>query len=176
MPKYSDILMEHFTAPQNAGALESPDRMGVAGDPERPPYLVLVLKLDGEVIRQARYSTYGCGAAIAAGSLYAELIIGKTIDQASAITPQQLLLALDSAAASDERGSTGIAPRLAVRTPLSHPIATATLGALSHPRDPLAGGRATLWPSPISASRVPSRAMARQQNRGAYIRARSAGR
>jgi nitrogen fixation NifU-like protein len=95
MGKYSDTLMDHFTAPRNSGALDSPDVTGHAGTPGRGPFLILYLRMHGDKILAAKFQTYGCGPTIACGSVLTELITGRSISDCLELTPQSLIDALD---------------------------------------------------------------------------------
>ncbi len=61
MGRYSDTLMDHFMAPRNAGALDSPDVTGHAGTPGRGPFLILYLRITEGQVTAAKFQTYGCG-------------------------------------------------------------------------------------------------------------------
>ncbi len=77
---YSDIVMDHFYSPRNGRRMERPDVIGKAGDPERGgPFMLLYLRVRGERIEEATFQTYGCGPAIAAGSLLTEKIAGEAV-------------------------------------------------------------------------------------------------
>ena len=91
---YSATVLDHFHNARNVGALEAPDAVGVAGEPGRGNYLVLHLRLAGERITACGFQTFGCAPAIAAGSLLTELIKGRTVAEALALTPRQLEEAL----------------------------------------------------------------------------------
>ena len=94
MGKYSDILMDHFTSPRNGGRMEEPDLVGVAGSPERPPYLVVQLRVrEGRVV-EAKFQTNGCGASIASGSMLTELVTQRTIEECLELTAERLAEAL----------------------------------------------------------------------------------
>jgi nitrogen fixation NifU-like protein len=95
MGKYSDILMEHFTAPRNSGPLETPDATGHAGTPGRGPFLILYLRINNDRIVAARFQTYGCGPTIACGSMLTELITGRTVADCLQLTTETLIDALD---------------------------------------------------------------------------------
>lgn len=80
MPSYSDLTLDHFYNPRNARRLEKPDAVGKAGDPEKGgPFMVLYLRFEGERIAEASYQTYGCCAAIAAGSALTEKLTGESL-------------------------------------------------------------------------------------------------
>lgn len=95
MPKYSATLMDHFAAPRNSGRLDAPDRRGVAGRPHHGPFLTLDLRLECGTVAEARYQTYGCGPAIACGSMLTVLIVGRPLAEARALTVERLIAALD---------------------------------------------------------------------------------
>lgn len=80
---YSDIVMEHFYNPRNARRMENPDAIGKAGEPGRGPFMLLYLRFDREKIVDASFQSYGCGPAIAAGSILTEKIAGLARSQAS---------------------------------------------------------------------------------------------
>ena len=69
--KYSETLMDHVTAPRNTGVLDHPDLTGMAGTPGSGAFLILCLRVDDGRITAAKFQTYGCGPAIAAGSMSA---------------------------------------------------------------------------------------------------------
>jgi nitrogen fixation protein NifU and related proteins len=95
MGKYSETLMDHFTAPRNSGALDSPDLTGHAGIPGRGPFLILYLQIQGDQILASKFQTYGCGPTIACGSVLTELITGRTVSECLELTSQTLIDALD---------------------------------------------------------------------------------
>ena len=94
MGKYSDMLMEHFTSPRNAGALDSPDSTGHAGAPGRGPFLILYLRMKGNQVLAAKFQTYGCGPTIACGSVLTELITGRSVNECLELTADTLIDAL----------------------------------------------------------------------------------
>ena len=98
MSGYSDILLDHFFNPRNAGRMADADVIGRAGTPGQGPFMLLYLKLEGERIARAGFQTYGCGPAIAAGSWVAERLTGamlaegahvgeRTIDEGLGVLP-----------------------------------------------------------------------------------------
>jgi nitrogen fixation NifU-like protein len=88
---YSRTVADHFLNPRNVGALEAPDAIGQVGSPGAGEFVVLHLRLQGEVIAEACFQTIGCGPAIAACSLLTEWVTGKTREQALALTSEQLI-------------------------------------------------------------------------------------
>jgi nitrogen fixation NifU-like protein len=87
--------MDHFMNPRNVGEIESPDGVGEVGNPACGDMMRLYLKIEEGRVRDAKFRTFGCGAAIASSSMLTEMIKGKTVDEARAITNQQVAEALD---------------------------------------------------------------------------------
>lgn len=94
MTGYSDKVMEHFRNPRNVGDIENPDGVGKVGNPVCGDIMELYLKVENDVIVDARFKTFGCGAAIATSSIVTELIKNKTIDEASKISNRAVAEAL----------------------------------------------------------------------------------
>jgi nitrogen fixation NifU-like protein len=86
--------MDHFFSPRNAGRIECPDRSGRSGATSSGPFIVLYLVLQNGAVKQARFQTYGCGAAIACGSMLTELITNRSIPECLSMTAEQLADAL----------------------------------------------------------------------------------
>jgi nitrogen fixation protein NifU and related proteins len=83
---YNDIVMEHFMNPRNLGEIEEPSGVAEVGNPVCGDVMKLYLKIENGVIVDARFKTFGCGAAIAASSMTTELIKGKTVKDALLVT------------------------------------------------------------------------------------------
>ena len=94
MALYSDIVMDHFMHPRNVGEIENPDGVGQVGNAKCGDIMKMYLKIRGNVIQDAKFETFGCGSAIASASMATEMIKGKTIDQALAVTNRQVVDAL----------------------------------------------------------------------------------
>ncbi|HEY5460602.1 MAG TPA: Fe-S cluster assembly scaffold protein NifU [Deferrimonas sp.] len=92
---YSEKVMDHFMNPRNVGEIESPDGVGEVGNPACGDMMRLYLKIEEGRVRDAKFRTFGCGAAIASSSMLTEMIKGKTVDEARAITNLQVAEALD---------------------------------------------------------------------------------
>ncbi|MBM4306169.1 MAG: iron-sulfur cluster assembly scaffold protein [Deltaproteobacteria bacterium] len=93
-PLYSPIVVDHFTHPRNLGEMENPDGMGEAQNPVCGDTMRLFIKVESDRIVDARFLTFGCGAAIASSSIATEMIKGKTIEEALLITDQIVIEAL----------------------------------------------------------------------------------
>ena len=91
---YNPIVIEHFTHPRNTGEMENPDGVGEAQNPVCGDTMRLFIKVVGERINDAKFLTYGCSAAIASSSITTEMIKGKTIEEALAISDQMVAEAL----------------------------------------------------------------------------------
>lgn len=76
--QYSEIVLDHFWNPRNCFRMERPDIVGKAGDPGAGPFMLLFLRIEGERVKDASYQTYGCGPAIAAGSLVTERLLSAS--------------------------------------------------------------------------------------------------
>ena len=91
MALYNDKVMDHFMNPRNVGEIENPDGSGTYGSPVCGDMMMITIKVDNDVITDAKFKTFGCGSAIASSSMATEMIIGKTIDEALAITNKDIV-------------------------------------------------------------------------------------
>lgn len=87
---YSEKVIEHFRNPRNMGELENPDGIGRVGNPTCGDMMEIQIKVDNGIIKDIKFKTFGCGAAIATSSMITELAKGKTIEEAMKITKQQV--------------------------------------------------------------------------------------
>ena len=94
MALYTDTVMDHFMHPRNVGEIENPDGVGQVGNAKCGDIMKMYLKINDNVIEDAKFETFGCGSAIASSSMATELIKGKTIEDALAVTNKQVVDAL----------------------------------------------------------------------------------
>ena len=86
MALYSEMVMEHFRNPRNVGVIENADGIGEVGNAKCGDIMKIYLKIDNDVISDVSFETFGCGSAIAASSMATELIKGKPVSDALALT------------------------------------------------------------------------------------------
>jgi nitrogen fixation NifU-like protein len=91
---YSDKVMDHFMHPRNVGEMENPDGVGKVGNPICGDIMEMYIKVKDGVIVDAKFKTFGCGAAIATSSMATELVKGKPIEEALKLTNQAVAEAL----------------------------------------------------------------------------------
>lgn len=92
---YSKTVMDHFKNPRNVGVIEDADGVGEIGNPLCGDMMSIYLKVDDEKIKDIKFQTFGCGAAIAVSSMLTEIAKGKSIEEAREITNKDVAKALD---------------------------------------------------------------------------------
>lgn len=92
---YSQKVMDHFSNPRNVGEIPDADGKGEIGNAVCGDIMVLYIKVDDDRIADARFQTFGCGAAIATSSMVTELVKGKTLEEAEKISKRTVADALD---------------------------------------------------------------------------------
>jgi nitrogen fixation NifU-like protein len=92
---YSEKVMEHFKNPRNVGEIENPDGVGHVGNPVCGDIMELYIKVNDGIIVEAKFKTFGCGAAIATSSMVTEMVKGKSIEEALKISNKTVAEALD---------------------------------------------------------------------------------
>jgi nitrogen fixation NifU-like protein len=92
--EYSEKVMEHCRNPRNVGEIENHDGVGKVGNPVCGDIMELYIKVDNGVITDAKFKTFGCGAAIATSSMVTELVKNKTIEDALKISNRAVAEAL----------------------------------------------------------------------------------
>lgn len=90
MWEYSEKVLEHYRHPRNVGKIDNADLIGEAGSLACGDSLKLYIKLDGNIIKDAKFQTFGCGSAVASSSILTEMIIGKTLEEAKKITNKDI--------------------------------------------------------------------------------------
>jgi len=85
---YSEKVMDHFTNPRNVGDMEDADGVGQEGNPTCGDAMKIYIKVKNDRIVDAKFKTFGCGAAIAVSSMVTEMVKGKTLDEALAISKE----------------------------------------------------------------------------------------
>ena len=95
MALYSDKVMDHFRNPRNVGVIEDADGVGEVGNAKCGDIMKMYLKIDNDVITDVKFETFGCGSAIASSSMATELIKGKPVSEAMALTNKAVAEALD---------------------------------------------------------------------------------
>jgi nitrogen fixation NifU-like protein len=88
--KYSEIVLDHVKNPRNVGELENANALARVRSSADGDLLQLQMRIAGRVVTEARFKVYGCGAAIATGSVLTELVLGKTIDELRQISNEQM--------------------------------------------------------------------------------------
>ncbi len=93
---YSEKVIDHFTHPRNVGEIENPSGVGTVGNAKCGDIMRMYLDIDEEgIIRDVKFKTFGCGAAVATSSMATELVKGKSITEALQVTNKAVMEALD---------------------------------------------------------------------------------
>jgi nitrogen fixation NifU-like protein len=91
---YSEIVMDHFRNPRNAGRIEDADGIGQVGNPKCGDIMKIYLKIKDDIIEDVKFETFGCASAIASSSIATEMIKGKSINEAVEISNKAVVEAL----------------------------------------------------------------------------------
>ncbi len=94
---YSEKVMDHFQHPRNVGEIEDASGVGTVGNAKCGDIMRMFLDIDDEthIIKECKFKTFGCGAAVATSSMATEMVKGKTIEEAMQITNKAVMAALD---------------------------------------------------------------------------------
>jgi len=92
---YSEKVMDHFTHPRNMGEVENANAVGQVGNPKCGDIMRMTMHIDNDVITDVKFKTFGCGAAVATSSMATEMVKGKTVKEALALTNRAVAEALD---------------------------------------------------------------------------------
>ena len=95
MALYSETVMDHFRNPRNVGVIEDADGVGEVGNVQCGDIMKIYLKINEEIISDVKFETFGCGSAIASSSMATEMIKGKPVAEAMALTNRAVAEALD---------------------------------------------------------------------------------
>ena len=92
---YTEKVMDHFMHPRNVGEIEDASGVGTVGNAKCGDIMRIYLDIDeNQIVRDAKFKTFGCGAAIATSSMATEMIIGKTVQEALEVTNKAVMEAL----------------------------------------------------------------------------------
>ncbi len=91
---YTEQVMDHFMHPRNVGEIEDPSGVGEVGNAKCGDIMKIYIKVENNVIVDVKFQTFGCGAAIATSSRATEMVMGKTIEEALAVTNKQVMESL----------------------------------------------------------------------------------
>ncbi len=92
---YTEKVMDHFTNPRNVGEIENASGVGEVGNAKCGDIMRIYLDVENDIIKDVKFKTFGCGAAIATSSMVTELVMGKTLDEALKISNDAVAEALD---------------------------------------------------------------------------------
>lgn len=92
---YSEKVMDHFMNPRNVGKIEGADGVGEVGNAKCGDIMKIYLKVDNDIITDAKFHTFGCGSAIASSSMATDMIKGKSVEEALELTNKAVAEALD---------------------------------------------------------------------------------
>ncbi len=83
---YTDIVIDHFQNPRNVGEITDPDGVGEAGNPVCGDMIKITIKVEDGRLADVKFKTFGCGAAVASGSIGTEMVKGRSVEEAMALT------------------------------------------------------------------------------------------
>jgi len=92
---YSDKVIDHYRNPRNVGKIDNADAVGLAGSLACGDQLKIYLKIENNIVTDAKFQTFGCGSAVASSSILTEMIIGKSVDEVKKITNKDIADQLD---------------------------------------------------------------------------------
>ena len=95
MALYSEKVMDHFRHPRNVGSIEDADGIGEVGNGKCGDIMKMYLKIDGGIVSDVKFETFGCGSAIASSSMATEMIKGKPLEEVLTVTNRAVTEALD---------------------------------------------------------------------------------
>lgn len=91
---YNEKVMDHFSNPRNVGQIENANGVGEVGNSKCGDIMKIYLKVEDNIIKDVKFQTFGCGAAVATSSMVTEMVMGKSIDDALEISNKAVAEAL----------------------------------------------------------------------------------
>lgn len=91
---YTEKVMDHFTSPRNVGEVENANGVGEVGNPSCGDIMRISLRVEDDMIKDIKFRTFGCGAAIATSSMVTEMVKGKSLEEALQVTNKAVAEAL----------------------------------------------------------------------------------
>ena len=92
---YSEKVLDHFSNPRNVGEVENANAVGQVGNAKCGDIMKISMRIEDNVIKDVKFKTFGCGAAVATSSMATELVKGKSVDDALKLTNKAVMEALD---------------------------------------------------------------------------------
>ena len=92
---YSEKVMDHFSNPRNVGELADANAVGTVGNAKCGDIMKIYMKIEDDIVKDVRFKTFGCGAAVATSSMATELVKGHTVEEALSLTNSAVVEALD---------------------------------------------------------------------------------
>ncbi len=92
---YSEKVMDHFANPRNVGEIENANAVGQVGNAKCGDIMKIYMDIDNDIVKDVKFKTFGCGAAIATSSMATEMVKGKTVQEALSLTNKAVMEALD---------------------------------------------------------------------------------
>ncbi len=137
---YSKKVMDHFENPRNVGEIKDANAVGMVGNAKCGDIMKIYMDIDNDVIKDVKFKTFGCGAAIATSSMATEMVKGKTVDEALELTNKAVMEALDGL--PPEKVHCSVLAEEAIRSAIDdyHKKQGVTLGETAHNCDACCGG------------------------------------
>lgn len=92
---YSEKVLDHFSNPRNVGEIEDANAVGQVGNAKCGDIMKIYMKIEDDTVKDIKFKTFGCGAAVATSSMATEMVKGKSIDEALSLTNKAVMEALD---------------------------------------------------------------------------------
>ena len=102
---YSEKVMDHFQNPRNVGTIENADGYGKVGNAACGDIMEIFLKIENDIVKDVKFRTFGCAAAIATSSMATEMVLNKSVDEALSVTNAAVAKALDGLPAKKQHCS-----------------------------------------------------------------------